>query len=164
MASDTHRETTDPEKDQLPVGEYSVNEKSSAQQELNANGSSTEDGSNLPADIPKGELEKAEAEDDAEYPGTWAATVIVMALFLSIFLVALDQTIIGTAIPKITDQFNSVPDIGWYGSAYFLTSTALQPSFGKIYKAFDVSLPGFFVLIADEGLLTFHPDRSNTLT
>lgn len=130
--------TTDPEKSQLPMEEYSVNEKSSTQQDPNANGSSTEDGSNPPVDTPKGETEKAEAEEDAEYPGAWKATVIVMALFLSIFLVALDQTIIGTAIPKITDQFNSIPDIGWYGSAYFLTSTALQPSFGKIYKTFDI--------------------------
>jgi hypothetical protein len=139
---------TDPEKSQLPMEEYSVNEKSSTQQDPNANGSSTEDGSNPPVDIPKGETEKAEPEEDAEYPGAWKATVIVMALFLSIFLVALDQTIIGTAIPKITDQFNSIPDIGWYGSAYFLTSTALQPSFGKIYKTFDVSLPDFFILNA----------------
>ncbi|OXV05252.1 hypothetical protein Egran_06980 [Elaphomyces granulatus] len=130
--------TTDPEKSQLPMEEYSVNEKLSTQQDPNANGSSTEDGSNPPVDIPKGETEKAEAEEDVEYPGAWKATIIVMALFLSIFLVALDQTIIGTAIPKITDQFNSIPDIGWYGSAYFLTSTALQPSFGKIYKTFDI--------------------------
>ncbi|EEA23440.1 conserved hypothetical protein [Talaromyces marneffei ATCC 18224] len=47
-------------------------------------------------------------------------------------------TIISTAIPKITDQFQSVTDVGWYGSAYFLTSTGLQPTFGRIYKIFNI--------------------------
>jgi hypothetical protein len=42
------------------------------------------------------------------------------------------------AIPRITDHFNSIGDIGWYGSAYFLTSTALQPTFGRVYKVFSV--------------------------
>ncbi|KAL3713607.1 hypothetical protein TMatcc_002310 [Talaromyces marneffei ATCC 18224] len=48
------------------------------------------------------------------------------------------KTIISTAIPKITDQFQSVTDVGWYGSAYFLTSTGLQPTFGRIYKIFNI--------------------------
>ena len=29
-------------------------------------------------------------------------------------------------------------DVGWYGSAYLLTTTALQPSFGKIYSQFNI--------------------------
>jgi hypothetical protein len=29
---------------------------------------------------------------------------------------ALDNTILATAIPRITDQFNSLADVGWYGS------------------------------------------------
>jgi MFS family permease len=43
-----------------------------------------------------------------------------------------------TAIPKITADFNSLNDVGWYGSSYLLTTTALQPSFGKIYTYFDI--------------------------
>jgi len=35
-----------------------------------------------------------------------------MALCLSVFLMALDNTIIATAIPKITDQFHSLADVG----------------------------------------------------
>ncbi|GLA36448.1 hypothetical protein AnigIFM63309_002552 [Aspergillus niger] len=73
-----------------------------------------------------------------EYPSPLRLTITVFALFLAILLTALDQTIIGTAIPKITDQFNSVGDIGWYGSVYFLTSTALQPAYGRMYMLFDV--------------------------
>lgn len=76
---------------------------------------------------------------EPEYPGLTKAIIIILGLYLTVFLVALDQTIIGVAIPKITDQFKSITDIAWYGSAYFLTSTALQPSFGRIYKIFSVS-------------------------
>lgn len=74
-----------------------------------------------------------------EYPPLARVAVVIAALYLVVFLVALDQTIIGVAIPKITDQFKSISDIAWYGSAYFLTSTALQPTFGRIYKIFSVS-------------------------
>jgi hypothetical protein len=77
-------------------------------------------------------------ERDLEYPSVLKAVIIIASLFLTVFLVALDQTIIGTAIPKITDQFHSIGDVGWYGSAYFLTSTALQPTYGRIYKILNV--------------------------
>lgn len=78
-------------------------------------------------------------KEEPEYPPTSQVIVIILAIYLAAFLVALDQTIIGVAIPKITDQFKSIPDIAWYGSAYFLTSTALQPSYGRIYKILSVS-------------------------
>ncbi|EHA18615.1 hypothetical protein ASPNIDRAFT_121822, partial [Aspergillus niger ATCC 1015] len=58
----------------------------------------------------------------------------------------LEQTIIRTAIPIITDQFNSVGDIGWYGSVYFLTGTALQPAYGRMYMLFDMKW-SFLVVI-----------------
>lgn len=84
---------------------------------------------------------ETEAEDESQYVTGVKLVTLVLALCMAVFLVALDQTIIATAIPKITDRFNSISDIGWYGSAYFLTSTSLQPSFGRIYKVFNVSLP-----------------------
>lgn len=86
---------------------------------------------------------KTQAEEDIEYPHGLKLWLILAALCLAVFLVALDQTIISTAIPKITDYFRSVKDIGWYGSAYLLTATALQPTFGKIYTIFSVSSISF---------------------
>lgn len=88
---------------------------------------------------PTESLEKEPAPEEHEYPGAGKLIIIILSLYLAILLVALDQTIIGTAIPKITDQFKSIEDVGWYGSAYFLTGTALQPSFGRIYRIFSVS-------------------------
>ncbi|GKZ89036.1 hypothetical protein AnigIFM59636_010174 [Aspergillus niger] len=81
-----------------------------------------------------------------EYPSPLRLTIIVFALFLAIFLTVLEQTIIRTAIPIITDQFNSVGDIGWYGSVYFLTGTALQPAYGRMYMLFDMKW-SFLVVI-----------------
>ena len=52
-------------------------------------------------------------DEDVEYPHGLKLAVILAALCLAVFLVALDNTIISTAIPKITDQFHSIRDIGW---------------------------------------------------
>ncbi|KAL4882172.1 major facilitator superfamily domain-containing protein [Aspergillus karnatakaensis] len=92
-------------------------------------------------DIEKNDIEKAPKEEvaaaETEYPPLRNVIAILLGLYLSVFLVALDQTIISVAIPEITNQFKSIEDIAWYGSAYFLTSTALQPSYGRLYKVFS---------------------------
>ena len=76
--------------------------------------------------------------DTADYPSAFPLTMIVIALAASIFLVALDMTIVATAIPKITDQFHSLDQVGWYGSAFFLTVGSFQATWGKVYKYFPL--------------------------
>ncbi|KAL4952726.1 major facilitator superfamily domain-containing protein [Aspergillus filifer] len=90
------------------------------------------------------------AAPETEYPGFAKVAVIILGLYLSVFLVALDQTIISVAIPEITNQFKSIEDIAWYGSAYFLTSTALQPSYGRLYKIFSVKWAFLFAVFVFE--------------
>ncbi|KAH0598340.1 hypothetical protein MHUMG1_03638 [Metarhizium humberi] len=46
--------------------------------------------------------------------------------------------IITTAIPQITDEFQSKGHVGWYGTAYLLTNCAFQLVFGKLYKFLPV--------------------------
>lgn len=53
------------------------------------------------------------ASSEPQYPEGLKLVTIILALCLAVFLVALDQTIISTAIPKITDHFKSTGDIGW---------------------------------------------------
>ncbi len=48
-----------------------------------------------------------------------------------------DRTIIATAVPRITDDFNSLGDTGWYGSAYLLAQCASQLLFGRIYTFYN---------------------------
>ncbi|KAH8666624.1 major facilitator superfamily domain-containing protein [Xylariales sp. PMI_506] len=77
-------------------------------------------------------------DEEVEYPPLFKVILTLASLCLAIFLVALDQTIIAPALGAITDQFNSVKDIGWYGSAYLITTTALQPLYGRIYRLFHI--------------------------
>jgi MFS family permease len=48
------------------------------------------------------------------------------------------MTIVATAIPKITDEFQKLDAIGWYGSAFFLTVASFQSTWGKAYKYFPL--------------------------
>ncbi|KAI1384069.1 MFS general substrate transporter [Hypoxylon trugodes] len=57
--------------------------------------------------------------------------VIVFALCSALFLAALDVTIYTTAIPTITEQFNSPAGYTWIGAAYLLANSATVPSWGK---------------------------------
>ncbi|KAL8836551.1 MAG: hypothetical protein Q9170_002871 [Blastenia crenularia] len=87
-------------------------------------------------------IQEAEALDkvseEPEYPTGAKLTIITISLCLSVLLMALDNTIIATAIPRITDKFNSLNDVGWYGSAYLLTTCAFQLLFGKFYTFFSI--------------------------
>ncbi|KFX94992.1 hypothetical protein O988_06048 [Pseudogymnoascus sp. VKM F-3808] len=74
----------------------------------------------------------------SDYPEGLQFFFILLALVFSIFMVALDLTIVATAIPKITDQFKSVSDIGWYGSAFFLTVASFTSPWGKLFKYFTL--------------------------
>jgi len=76
--------------------------------------------------------------DTADFPHGLRLGMIIVALILSVFLVALDLTIVATAIPRITDQFHSLSQVGWYGSAFFLTVAAFQSTWGKAYKYFPL--------------------------
>ena len=81
---------------------------------------------------PQTQLSKASSEP--AYPATSKVLVIIGGIMLVLFLVALDRLIIGVAIPSITDEFDSLGDVGWYGSAYLLTSCAFMLLMGKIYN------------------------------
>ena len=83
-------------------------------------------------------LEKLDNDDGIEYPHGAKLHIITASLCLSVFLMALDNTIIATAIPKITDHFKALDDVGWYGSAYLLTTCAFQLMFGKLYTFFSI--------------------------
>lgn len=80
---------------------------------------------------------KSNAPSEYEYPSTRQAVIIILALYLAIFLVALDRTILGTAIPAITNQFHSFADIGWYQSAYMVCTAGFQLFFGRLYTYYS---------------------------
>jgi EmrB/QacA subfamily drug resistance transporter len=57
---------------------------------------------------------------------------ILFSLMLTMFLAALDQTIVATALPTIGRQFHDVTNLSWVITAYLLASTAVAPVFGTL--------------------------------
>ncbi|MCJ1405112.1 hypothetical protein MMC11_008338 [Xylographa trunciseda] len=90
-------------------------------------------------------------KNDTKYISGLKLYVMVFALTCIAFLISMNTSVIATvsigpskcqamapalylqAIPQITDAFDSIQDIGWYGSAYLLTNCSLLPLSGKIY-------------------------------
>ena len=105
---------------------------------------------------PSEAVAKPVEELEPEYPTGMKLATIMLSLIVSMFLVALasepysppsdqlaeqsplqDRLIIATAIPKITDEFHSLNDVGWYASAYLITTCATQLLWGRIYTFYS---------------------------
>ncbi|KAF9289976.1 hypothetical protein BGZ68_008177 [Mortierella alpina] len=64
-------------------------------------------------------------------PLTTARRVLVfLGISVTIFLSALDQTIVTTTLPAIATEFSDFTDIAWVGTAYLISTTAVQPLYG----------------------------------
>src|ERR1700686_5789366 len=97
----------------------------------------------------------------------------MLGLLLSVLLASLDQTIVGTAEPRIIAQLSGFDRYPWVATNYLLTSTLAIPIFARlsdIYgrKWFFLAGSGMFMLTSAlcgaSGLLTFLPiDGMNQL-
>lgn len=58
--------------------------------------------------------------------------IIMLSVMASLFLVALDQTIIATALGKIVEEYNAFSSLSWIVTAYLLTTTITVPIAGKL--------------------------------
>ena len=72
------------------------------------------------------------AEDPALGLSHRAKLEILGAVLLALFLGALDQTIVGTALPKIVTQLGGNEVYNWVFTIYLLTSTITVPFYGKL--------------------------------
>lgn len=76
--------------------------------------------------------------------------IVLIAVLSGMFLAALDQTIVGTALPKILTEFNALEKLSWVVTAYLLASTVTVPIAGKlsdIYGRRKLLLTGITVFI-----------------
>jgi predicted MFS family arabinose efflux permease len=62
--------------------------------------------------------------------------LIMFSLAVAVLLVALDITIVTTALPTISAEFNSAAGYTWVGSAYLIAQSAATPIWGKISDIF----------------------------
>ncbi|KAL2427158.1 Efflux pump dotC [Exophiala dermatitidis] len=58
-------------------------------------------------------------------------TMILIALYLSLFVAALDATIVATAVPRITADLDSAAGYIWVGGAYLIANAAAAPIWVK---------------------------------
>ncbi|KAK8135998.1 hypothetical protein PG984_003938, partial [Apiospora sp. TS-2023a] len=63
--------------------------------------------------------------------------LLLFSIFLAILQIALNATITSTVIPIITDEFHSAADVGWYASSFFVTTCAVSPLTGKLFRFFN---------------------------
>ncbi|ORY49447.1 MFS general substrate transporter [Rhizoclosmatium globosum] len=62
--------------------------------------------------------------------------LVFVGLALAVFIYSLDQTIVAVALQAIAGEFNSLDQISWVGTAYFMTATAFIPVYGQLADVF----------------------------
>lgn len=75
--------------------------------------------------------------------------LVMSGVLLGVLLGALDQTVVGPAMPKIIGELNGFEHYAWVFTAYMLTSTISVPIFGKLGDMYGRKW--FFVV----GIVTF---------
>src|SRR6266566_7579420 len=65
-----------------------------------------------------------------------ARILATVGVGLALFLAALDQTIVGTALPRIVADLNGLDYFAWVATAYLVTSTIMTPISGKLGDLF----------------------------
>lgn len=65
-----------------------------------------------------------------------AQVLAMLGVALSLFLVSLDQTVVGTAMPRIIAELNGFELYAWVTTIYLLAETAVLPIVGKLGDTF----------------------------
>ncbi|CAG8973892.1 hypothetical protein HYALB_00003670 [Hymenoscyphus albidus] len=78
--------------------------------------------------------------DEPKYLGKWKSRKHFLSALNShkLTLTLQDNTIVATSTITISNEFHALTDIGWYGSAYRLTTCSTQFFYGKLYEQFRV--------------------------
>ncbi|CAE6452019.1 unnamed protein product [Rhizoctonia solani] len=58
--------------------------------------------------------------------------IVVACLLVTFLLVALDQTILATTVPRITSDFHALDEVTWIASVYFITQASFMLVFGQL--------------------------------
>jgi EmrB/QacA subfamily drug resistance transporter len=85
---------------------------------------------------------------------------------LALLLAALDQTIVGTAIPRIVADLNGLDRLAWVTTAYLVTSTTMTPIAGKLGDLFGRKpflLAGMIGFVAASALCGLSQDMTQLI-
>src|SRR5436190_11697353 len=70
--------------------------------------------------------------EETPHIGNRRLVIIMVSVLLGILLAALDQTVVGPALPKIIGDLHGFDHYAWVVTLYLLTSTITMPIFGKL--------------------------------
>jgi EmrB/QacA subfamily drug resistance transporter len=91
---------------------------------------------------------------------------VLGAVLLGLFLSALDQTVVGTALPKIVTDLHGNELYTWVVTAYLLTSTITVPIYGKLSDIFGrkvMLLTGITIFLAGSWLAGLSQDMNQLI-
>ncbi len=73
--------------------------------------------------------------------------LVLSGLMLGLFLAALDQTIVATALPTIAGELGGLEHLSWVVTAYLLTATASAPLYGKVSDMYGRKIVFQFAIV-----------------
>ena len=94
------------------------------------------------------------SEESGDYTHAQILTIL-SGLMLGMFLAALDQTIVSTAIRTIADDLNGLSIQAWATTAYLITSTLTTPIYGTLGDVYGKMRAGTLSARTPEGQWAF---------
>ncbi|OAQ99457.1 hypothetical protein LLEC1_07793 [Akanthomyces lecanii] len=97
------------------------------------------------------EVQRSEEQLTLHGPQLWT---LIAGLYLGLYLLALELTMLSTVIPTLTSEFHTVSDISWYEAAYVVTLCVFIPLVGRLYEQLPVKHVYLaFMLVFEAGLV-----------
>ena len=85
----------------------------------------------------------------------YSRNMLLAGLLLGMFFASLDQTVVGTAMPRIIGELGGLSIMIWVTTAYMLSSTTIVPIAGKLADLFGrrvIYCTGIFVFMLGSAL------------
>ncbi|KAH8889976.1 MFS general substrate transporter [Thozetella sp. PMI_491] len=130
MNTETESEPVNLDEKRVDVASESVSESKEVGNDSNND--------NAPAETQPSADGDATVTPGTVYPSGARLYLTLIALSFVTILGGLDFSIVGVAVPEITEQFHTLGDVGWYNVSYRLTACAFQFAWGKLYTIFSV--------------------------
>ena len=92
--------------------------------------------------------------------------LVLIGVMLGMLLAALDQTIVGTALPRIVANLGGLEHYAWVATAYLLASTVSIPLYGKlsdIYGRRIFFIGGMVIFLAGSALAGTSQDMTQLI-
>lgn len=93
-------------------------------------------------------------------------SILLVGLFLGMFFASLDQTVVGTAMPRIIGDLGGLSIMAWVTTAYMLTSTTIVPIAGKLADLFGrrvIYVTGIIVFMIGSALCGISQDMTQLI-